>query len=636
MDPTIALLSEITSRSKYQMFLPDKNRKETWNETVDRNKQMHLLKYASLLAKEPALRVEIDKAYSLVQDRKILPSMRSMQFAGPAVHKQEARVYNCCYLPISDKLAFKELVYLLLCGTGVGYSVQFHHVNELPQVCLPNENTSYNYQIQDSIEGWADAVGILIDSYFTIGGPEPIFDGSLIRPKGTIIKSVQLPAPGPESLLKSLNQVKEILHSVGKRALESRKLRPIEIMDMINILSECVLSGGIRRSSLICLFSPDDLEMMNAKSGNWWATHPWRARSNNSVVLYRGSPTLKQDFDLLWGVLSKEKTGEPGIYLTSDPELRVFTNPCVETALEPYQFCNLTEINAANIKDQEDFNERAKYAALIGTLQAGYTNFSYLSERWKKSTEADALLGIGLTGIANGFIYHLDEKEAAEIAVETNKKYADILGINSAARVTCVKPSGTTSLVLGCASGIHAIHSPYYIRRLRLNKIEPMYLALKEHLSALLEDDVSNTNNAVLSIPIRAHYENASYRTESPIVFLERVKRYAKGWILPGHKRGINRHNVSATVSVNDDEWGLVGEWLWENREHYNGISCFPAFNTYYKQAPFEECSELVFQQLYSHISDFDIETLQQSIKLEDEPDIDLSTTACGGGACEV
>ena len=521
------------------------------------------------------------------------------------------------------------------CCCGVGFSVQYHHVAQLPPIVQPHGTKIH--QITDDVEGWAASVAVLINSYLPSDGAiqaEPIFDASLVRPAGTIIKSVQMPAPGPEPLLKSLEQVRRIL----KEKKNDTKLSPIEVLDIMTIASNCVISGGVRRSAMICLFSPDDDDMLTAKSGDWWKTHDHRARSNNSAVIYRGDPKAEEHFNRLWKILSTQQSGEPGIFFTSDSSLSMGTNPCAETALHPYQFCNLTEINAATIVSQEDFNDRASHAAFIGTLQAGYTNFHHLCPIWKTTTEADALLGIGITGVAHGKIYHLDETLAVKFAMETNVRMAKILGINRTSRLTCIKPSGTTSIVMGCSSGIHGIHAPYYVRRLRISKLEPIYQALKKYLPELLEDEraISGSYNGVLSLPIRAHYDKASYRCEAPIEFLERVKRYNERWIVPGHYRGINHHNVSATVSVGKGEWKAVGEWLWNNRECYSGITCFPSDNTFYEQPPFEECTEEQFDKLHSYFKNISVDDLFSAVRPEEERITDLNSMACSGGVCDL
>jgi ribonucleoside-diphosphate reductase alpha chain len=592
---------------------------------------MHLTKYAHLFARNPQLQDTIEEAYRSVAEYKILPSMRSMQFAGDSILRQNARIYNCGYIPIQDVMAFREIIYLLLCGTKIGYSVQRVHVSQLPPITISSRIKTL--QIEDSIEGWAHPVDFLMRGYLSVGPSayEPRFDPSQIRPKGSLIHSIHAKAPGPDPLMNSLGLCSNIFKKAAANG--QTHLRPLDVMDIVNILSECVLADGIRRSAMISLFSPDDMDVMRAKTGEWYKFAPWRARSNNSAILYRNSPSLKQDFDNLWSVLSSTKSGEPGIYFTNDPDLNWGTNPCVETALRPYQFCNLTEINAASIESQADFNDRNKNAAIIGTLQAGYTDIPFLSQRWIDTTKKDALLGVGLTGVATGKINKLDESEAACVAVATNAKLSKQLGINSAARVTCIKPSGTTSLLLGGPSGIHPPHSQYYLRRIRLTKQDELAKYFMKYEPSLIEDDVYASNTtSVLTLPVHMPSQTNAYRDESAMNFLDRVKRYNDNWVASGHVDGINTHNVSATVSIRDAEWQEVGKWLWSHRNAYMGISCFPMMGGDYVQAPFEECDKATFNRLYRKVKRLNLDDIDNT----DKSDIDANTAACAGGACEL
>ena len=621
MNPT-TLLSQLTVYLKYSLW--KNGQQETWENIVERNKKMHLKKYETIVKENPVLKNAIEEAYKYVKEYKILPSMRSMQFGGDAILSKNQRIYNCCYMPIKDMIAFRECFYLLLCGCGVGYSVQKQHVSSLPSIKKPTKER--NFFIEDSIEGWADAVHALFASFME-GESLPLFRGDKIRPQGTMIKTIQRLAPGPSKLLESLALAQRILMEAAER---SSHLRPIDVMDLIDSLSEAVIAGGVRRSAMICLFSADDEEMLAAKTGEWWSFAPWRCRSNNSAMMERNNESL---FRSLWQKLQNGGSGEPGVYFTDDKEWG--TNPCVETALRPYQFCNLTEINAATIVDQEDFNKRTELATLLGTLQAGYTNFTYLRPIWKETTAEDALLGVSLTGIAHGALTFLNLAEAAKYAVEANKTYSRMLGIRPAARITCVKPSGTTSLVLGCSSGIHGVHSEYYIRHIRIGKDEPIYAYLKETIPELVEDEIGRPTNAVIKIPQSVLLPHASYRTENALEFLNRVKRFNQEWVAEGHVKGINKHNVSATVSIRENEWKEVGDWLWENRFDYAGMACLPFFGGHYKQAPFEECTKEIYEGLLQHFSQLDV----MRIDLPQEElykDVDNEEPACAGGLCLV
>lgn len=616
MDVSKQILSDITVYSKYARFKPELNRRETWEELVNRNRQMHIKRY-------PAMEEFINQAYNRsVLPKKVLPSMRSLQFGGVPIERNPSRIYNCAYLPIEDTDAFAEIMFLLLGGTGVGYSVQRRHVDKLPVVVGPNSR-SRRYVIGDSIEGWADSVKVLVEAYFkNKEGVE--FDYDDIREKGTELVTSGGKAPGPEPLRRCLQEVERVLsQSIG------RKLRPIEAHDIACFLADAVLAGGIRRAAMISLFSIDDDEMINSKSGEWWVGNAQRARANNSVVLLRGAVS-RERFDALWDRVRASGAGEPGFYWTNN--LDWGTNPCCEIALRPYQFCNLTDINASDIVDQEDFNNRARDAALIGTLQAGYTNFHYLRPIWKETTEKDALIGVGITGIASNAIDKLDEKEAADVAVATNLIVSAIIGINVAARVTTVKPSGTSSLVVGSSSGIHAWHAPYYVRRMRFGKDEAVYQYLAKEFPELVEDEFFRPNEqGIVSIPQRAP-EGASVRTETPLELLERVKRYNVNWVQEGTRSGDNQNNVSCTISLKDDEWESVGDWMWENKDTYNGISVIPYDGGTYKQTPFEDISKEEFDKMFAYLHGIDITKV---VERKDNTNL-AAEAACAGGACEI
>ena len=617
MDKSTQILSEITVYMKYAKFLPNKNRRETWKELVTRNRKMHLKKY-------PELKDEIMKAYKLVYDKKVLPSMRSMQFAGKPIEISPNRVYNCAYVPIDDWRAFSECMFLLLGGTGVGYSVQQHHVEELPEIRKPNPKRKRRYLIADSIEGWADAVKILMKSYF-FGGSKLQFDYTDIRPKGARLVTSGGKAPGPQPLKECLVKIEGLL----KEKEDGDKLTCLETHDIVCHIADAVLAGGIRRAALISLFSAQDDEMIACKAGNWWELNPQRGRANNSAVLMRHKIT-KDFFMDLWKRVELSGAGEPGIYLSNDKDWG--TNPCCEIALRPFQFCNLTEVNVSNIESQDDFNERVRVASLIGTLQAGYTEFHYLRPVWQRTTEKDALIGVSMTGIGSGTVLGYDMKAAAKIVKEENVRVAKLIGINKAARTTTVKPAGTTSLTLGTSSGIHAWHNDYYIRRIRVGKNESIYPYLAENHSALVEDEYFRPHDtAVIEIPQKAP-EGSILRTESPFQLLERVKKVAQEWIRPGHRSGNNSHNVSATISLREHEWEAAGNWMWDNREHYNGLSVLPYDGGTYTQAPFEDITKEKYEKMMISLESVDLTEIHET---EDETD-SKGELACEGGACEI
>ena len=620
MNKSNAILSDVVVWMKYSKFIPGKERRETWRELVNRNRAMHVKQYKHL---GDEFKKEIYAAYKYVYDKKVLPSMRSLQFGGRPIEISPNRVYNCAYLPIDHIASFSETMFLLLGGTGVGYSVQRHHVDQLPPIHPPTEETQ-RYVIGDSIEGWADAVKVLIKSYF-FGGNKIKFDYSDIRPKGARLVTSGGKAPGPSGLRECLVKIENLL----SEKQNGDKLRPIEVHDIVCHIADAVLAGGIRRAALISLFSASDEEMVSSKTGNWWESNPQRGRANNSVVLLRHKLT-EETFRDLWKRVEASGAGEPGFYLSHNKDWG--TNPCCEIALRPYQFCNLCEVNVSDIKDQDDYEARVRAAAFIGTLQAGYTDFHYLRPIWKKTTERDALIGVSMTGIGSAAVLPMDMKAAASIVKRENARVAKILGIKTAARTTTVKPAGTTSLTLGTSSGIHAWHNDFYIRRIRVGKNEAIYTYLAINHPELVEDEFFRPHDtAVISVP-QAAPMGSILRTESPLETLERVKRVASEWVLPGHRRGDNTHNVSCTISIRDHEWDSVGNWMWENREHYNGISVLPYAGGTYQQTPFEDCTEEEFNRLYETLKDVDVTKI---IEMDDNTD-QAGEAACAGGECEI
>ena len=928
MELSNAILSDITVHMKYAKYLPEKHRRETWGELVDRNKEMHLNRY-------PELKDEIEKAYEYVYNKKVLPSMRSMQFAGKPIQISPNRVYNCAFVPIDSWETFHEIMFLLLGGTGVGYSVQKHHVERLPEIRRPHIVKEQRYLIGDSIEGWADAVKVLIKSYF-FGGPQIRFDYSDIRLKGARLVTSGGKAPGPVPLRECLTKIRGVLDDFE----DGEKLEPIHVHDVVCHIADAVLAGGIRRAALISLFSANDNEMVAAKAGNWWETNPQRGRANNSAVLLRHRVT-KEFFMELWKRVEASGSGEPGIYLTNDKDYG--TNPCCfvgdtlvatadgrnavsiaqlekenykgpvysiqtqngqvvtsycsnvwvtkknadlvkvtlddgssfrctpdhrimlrdcnyveakdlitgislmpfnsfkrldrnyrmigsntgrdlaqyshvaqyydiikegynkqhihhidgnglndlpenldvmdakehnrahmlgdnnsyfkimdldswkekqsnrqygvnntnsngitsdemlirlrnkrvqkskrltqkeiletcsvkflskgrlndmnvktisqlqdnlcdmanhkvvsvefltekedvydmtvegthnfaiitsstddnfinssgvfvhncEIALRPNQFCNLTEVNVSDIESQEDLNERVRAASFIGTLQAGYSDFHYLRPIWRETTEKEALIGVSMTGIGSGTVLGYNMTEAANVVKRENAKVAKLLGINPAARCTTVKPAGTTSLVLGTSSGIHAWHNNHYIRRIRVGKNESIYTYLKVHHPDLIEDEYFRPHDtSVISVPQKAP-KGSITRKESVFQLLDRVKHVTEDWVKPGHRNGNNSHNVSATISIKENEWDLVAEWMWNNREHYNGLAVLPFDGGTYKQAPFEDCTKADYDKMMKSLSDVD---LTKVVELEDNTDL-KGEAACSGGQCEV
>lgn len=616
MDLGLETLSKLTVYGKYSRYIPELKRRETWDEIVSRYERMLLTKYP----KQDSL---IKATIPFVSQKKTLPSMRALQFAGPAAEVNNSRIYNCCYLPIDDYHSFSEAMFLLLGGTGVGYSVQKHHVDKLPAI-VSGEKKTRTWLIEDSIIGWADAIKILMKCYLN-GGFKPKFDFRDIRPKGARLVTAGGKAPGPEPLKLCLMHIETIL----QRKKPGEKLTPLECHDIMCHIANSVLAGGIRRSAMIALFSADDEEMMTCKYGNWYELNEQRGRANNSVVLERGNVT-EEEFRQIWKRIQASGSGEPGIYWTNNKDWG--TNPCCEIGLRPYQFCNLCEINVSDIRTQDEFNDRVAAATVLGTLQAGFTDFHYLRPIWQKNTEAEALLGISMTGICSGRVLNLNLEEGANIAKMVNQSISTAIGINPAARVTTVKPSGTTSLVLGTSSGIHAWHNHYYLRTMRFGKNEEIAQYLMVNHPELCEDDVLRPKDTVcVRIPVKAP-QGSIIRTETAIETLERVKKFSIEWVRPGHNSGDNTHNVSATISIKSDEWQIVADWMWQNREYYNGLSTLPYDGGNYVQPPFEDITEEEYERRVQQLHSIDLTNV-----IEDDDAVNFGQiAACAGGSCSL
>lgn len=608
-----SLLSELTVFSKYGRYRPDLLRRENWGEITQRISKMHMTKF-------PEWALEIEECFDFVNDLRVLPSMRAAQFAGTPIELNPARLYSCAYLGVHSPTAFSEVMFLLLCGVGVGYGVQDYYVSRLPRVAGTKERTR-RHVVGDSIEGWAGAIRVLVNSYFW-GKSRPVFDFSDIRPKGSDLVTSGGKAPGPQPLKDCIHNLEKVLEgAVG------RKLRAIEVSDMVCYMADAVLAGGIRRAATLGLFTASNIEMLTAKSGNWWELNPQRGRANLSAHLVRGETTY-QEFCELLKITERSGAGEPGIVWTNHRDYG--TNPCGEIAIRDMGFCNLSSINAERITGQESLNKAARAAALIGTLQATYTDFHYLREEWKTNAEDEALLGVSITGIASRTLDGLNLEEAANQAVAENTLWASRLGIKPANRVTTIKPEGTGSLVCDTASGIHGWYAPYYVRRLRFGKDELVAKALTDQALGLMVPNLGDPSQIILEYPIKAP-EGAIMRTESAIDMLERVKRFNQEWVSPGHINGPNKHNVSATVSVRPEEWDDVREWMWTNRLLYTGLSLLPYDGGSYSQTPFEEIGQDEYVRRLALVpSKFEF-----PVEYKDETTLQAEI-ACGGGSCEV
>ena len=616
MDISQQILSDITVFNKYARYIPEIKRREDWDELCDRNMAMHIRKY-------PQLREEIKEVYKRsVRTRKVLPSMRSIQFGGLPIELSNSRINNCAFTNIDDSAVFGETMFNLLSGSGVGFSVQRIHVGKLPTVKGPTQ-TKRKFLVSDDIEGWGNAIKQLFKAYFD-NRQDPVFDLRAIRKKGSLLVTSGGKAPGPEPLRICLEMIRSILNNaVG------RQLKTIECYDIKCHIADAVLAGGIRRAACICLFDYDDMEMLTAKSGAWWELNPQRGRANNSVVLHREN-TTKEQFDFIWQRVIDSGCGEPGIVWTNNYDWGV--NPCAEISLRSNSFCNLTTTDVSNVKTQAELNQAVKDAAFLGTIQAGYTDFHYLRPIWKETSEEDSLIGVSMTGIGSGAVLSLNLADAASVVKEENSRVAAIIGIKPAKRTTCIKPEGTASLVLGSSSGVHAWHGDYYIRRMRVGKTEALYGYMKENFPTLVEDCKYKPHlEAVMSFPQKAP-QGSILRTESAFDTLERVKKFSTDWVRVGHVEGDNMHNVSCTISVKPDEWQRVGQWMWDNREVYTGISVLPYDGGTYVQAPFEDCTKEQYEEMMLLMKGIDLRNV-----IEEHDNTTLTeNVACAGGACTI
>jgi len=595
---SIRALQEYTYYSKYARYNSGKNRRETWNEAVDRVMDMHLRRY-------PKAAEEIEWVRPLMKEKRVLGSQRALQFGGKTVEKCNARQYNCT-MSFCDRIRFfQEYFWLLLCGCGVGFSVQKHHIAKLPPFDIPKgRKKKKKFVIPDSIEGWADAVGVLLASFL----PNPDFpeyacsnvefDYSEIRLEGSSLSSCSGKAPGPEPLRRSLEIIRSLLQN---RTQTQSRLHSIDAYDIAMHASDAVLSGGVRRSASLCIFSLDDEEMIKAKTGNWFRENPQRGRSNNSTMLIRDKVTKAEFLSLIDSV---KQFGEPGFYWSDSTEQ--LPNPCVEIGGWPvhwktkesgWQACNLSEINGKKVKCREDFALAARAAAILGTLQAGYTNLSYLGPVTEEIVKKESLLGVSVTGMQDNPHVTFDPKlqrEMAQLVIDTNSWLAQLIGINPAARCTCIKPSGTASCILGSASGVHPHHARRYARRVQANQLEEVFQHFKKYNPQACEKSVwsANDTDEIVTFCVEVPDGAKTKNDVSAIELLEDVKTTQQNWVTAGKRKELCTqewltHNVSNTINVRPDEWGDVADFIYKNRKWFAGVSLLPASGDLdYPQAP--------------------------------------------------
>ncbi len=584
----------------YARFDNETQKYETWNEAVERVMNMHREYYQDKMT--PDLEVLINFSEEAYKKKELLGAQRALQFGGEQLLKNHSKLYNCTATYVDRVDFFKEALFLMLSGCGIGFSVQKQHIKDLPDIAERTKQAK-TFVVDDSIEGWADAVGALMSSFFVAGGDENYrsrkiyFDLTNIRPKGAEI-SGGFKAPGPEPLRIALDKIELKIKQSLKEGVT--RLSTIDAYDCTMYMADAVISGGVRRAASICLFSKDDKDMITAKTGNWFIDNPQRGRSNNSVVLLRHG-TSKEEFNEI--MTSVKEFGEPGFVWTDD--LEILFNPCVEIGMygrtedgrSGWQVCNLTEINGGVSNTKEEFFDQCKAASILGTLQAGYTDFKYLSSSSKEIIEKESLIGVGITGWMNNpdvLFNEKNQRDGAKVVKKWNKIVACMIGINQAARTTCVKPSGNASVILGTASGIHGEHSKRYIRHVQMNKETEVAKMFEKYNPAMVSESVwSQGTDDVIAFPIISP-KTSIYKSDLlGVKQLEYVKSAQENWIEHGtnHElcvKSFLKHNVSNTITV--DNWDDVEDYIYDNKNSFCGVSLLPAAgDKAYPQAPFTE-----------------------------------------------
>jgi ribonucleoside-diphosphate reductase alpha chain len=590
--------------SRYARWISDENRRETWGETVDRYFDFMLDHLFENHAYEPSSSL-VEELKKSVFDRNIMPSMRSVMTAGPALARDNVAGYNCSFLPVDSPRSFDEAMYISMCGTGVGFSVEYKYVNKLPAVPDSFDKSETVVSVEDSKQGWAKAYRELLALLWI--GQIPMIDVSKVRPAGARLKTMGGRSSGPQPLVNLFD------FTIAKfKAAAGRQLKPIEAHDLMCKIGEIVVVGGVRRSAMISLSNINDIEMASAKSGNWWENNGQRALANNSVA-YSRKPEMEQ-FIAEWKSLYDSKSGERGIYNVAaaqaqaakygrrDPEIHYGTNPCSEIILRPYQFCNLSEVVIRESDTKEELLNKVRLATILGTWQSTLTDFKYLRKIWKDNTEEERLLGVSLTGqFGHSFMSGKEDMVALEAFLMTAREHARLsnseesskIGIQESAAITCVKPSGTVSQLVGVSSGMHAWHSDYYIRTVRGSKADPISIFLKE-VGIPTEDDVMKPNETyVFSFPVKAP-EGAITRNDLTAI------EHLNMWLV--YQRAWCEHKPSITVSVKEEEWMEVGAWVYKHFDECSGISFLPHSDHSYKQAPYQEITKQEYEDLVSRM----------------------------------
>ena len=622
-------------KSRYARWIDSENRREEWDETISR--YMNCIKEHSAVFCNYKMPDKLyTELYNAILKQSIMPSMRCVMTAGEALHRDNTAGYNCSYLPVDDLKSFDEAMYILMCGTGVGFSVEREYINKLPEVPDKLFAAEETIVVYDSKEGWAKALRKLLALLWS--GEIPNWDLSKIRPAGSKLKIFGGRASGPaplESLFKFI-----ILTFCNAKG---RKLSSLECHDIMCKVGEVVVSGGVRRSAMISLSNLSDDRMRHAKTGEFYKTQPQRQMSNNSVA-YTEKPDMTT-FMREWLSLTESGTGERGMFYRGaaqskaaengrrDAEWAFGTNPCSEIILRPYQFCNLSEVIVRGEDSADDISKKVELATILGTFQATLTNFPYLRKVWKKNTEEERLLGVSLTGIMDNSIMNGQEsnnlaeilQQLKEVAIDTNKEFSEKLGISQSTAITCVKPSGTVSQLTDSASGIHARHSQYYIRTVRGDKKDPITQFMMEK-NIPWETDLWNNNNAVFSFPVKSPEGCITRNDMTALQQLEFWKIYADNWC---------EHKPSITVSVGAEEWLEVGNWIYKNFNIASGLSFLPRSEHVYQQAPYQECTAEAYSDFASTMPK-EIDWTELTKYENDDNTVGSQTFACSGDSCEI
>lgn len=689
-------LSTFIFTSKYARYNEKLKRRETWDEAVDRLQKMHVNRFRKI---DPKDLEQIEWAFSLLRDKRVVPSMRSLQFGGKAIEAKNARIYNCCVRHIDSPRACAEVFHSLLCGNGIGIGLSKFFLDRLPNLVNADDKTGtiITYVIEDTIEGWSDSIEALLNCYLkntAYTGRKIVFDYSRIRKKGAPLKTGGGKAPGYKGLKNAHSKIKTLLDYVIEER-DQKRLRSIDVYDILMHCSDAVLSGGVRRSACSVIFDKDDKDMMNAKTFfkvekkhrfgynedtkkhfgdvfvnskkyhvelddkqyeflqkhnkiGWKPIEPQRARSNNSILLLRNQCTLEEFREI---VNITQEFGEPG-FVFADHAWTLF-NPCFEIGFIPVtddgvcgvQMCNLSSINGAKIKTFEDFLDCTKAATIIGTLQASYTEFPYLNPAAEKLTQEEALLGVSITGMMDSpdILLNPDmQRKCALAAVEMNKAWSKKLGINPAARITCIKPEGTSSLVLKCGSGIHPHHARNYIRRVQCNKTDNVFRFFKKHNPKLCEESVwsENKTDDVISFPVSVG-EKALIKSDlTALKHLDLIKSTQQNWVMNGltdaNKKDCS-HNVSCTVVVQNGAWDDVTKYLFDNREYFSAVSLLGEYgDKEYEQAPMEKMESEDDMKRFKELQDAFKHVDYTKMIEEDDETAPQMEVVCGNGSCDL